>query len=173
MKAVSKAVVALCVLATAGCTRNLDMEKVRGSVKDLITTQIGANVKSVTCPDTRPIKQGDTFDCIAEIDFGKTAVTITQKDGDGNLGLDTKQMVVKVAEVEKAIVAAVKKNSPTLDLVVDCGPKFRPSIPNDTFECTGKAGAEQAKYKVTIKDSQGNIAFETVAAASGGAAAAE
>jgi hypothetical protein len=162
MNDLRKAAVVLCVLATAGCSRNLDMEKVRGSVKDLITTQIGATVKSVTCPDTRLIKQDDTFDCAVEIDTGKTAVTITQKDGDGNIGLETKQMIVKVADVEKAIVGAVKKNSPELDLTVDCGPKFRPSTPNDTFQCVGKAGAEQVTYKVTIKDSKGNVGFETV-----------
>lgn len=154
---------ALCALALMGCSQNLDMDKVKGSVKDMITTQIGANVKSVSCPDTRAIKQGDSFDCTVEIDTGKTAVTVTQKDGEGNLSLKTTQMIVKVGEVEKAILAAVKKNNPDVEMVVDCGPKFRPSIPNETFECTGKSGGDQAKYKVTIKDSQGNIGFEQIA----------
>jgi hypothetical protein len=154
------AAAAVSVLALAGCTHNLDMARVQDFVKQTIQTQVGASVKSVSCPDHREMKQGDSFDCAVELDGGgKTSVTITQSDAAGNISLDMKQSLVKVAGVEQAIAEAIKKTS-NIDATVDCGaPKFRPSVPNDTFACSAKAGAESAQYKVVIKDGKGNVSF--------------
>jgi hypothetical protein len=160
-----KAVALTFVAATllAGCARNLDMDGVKNAVRDMVTKQIGANVKSVTCPETRPLKAGDTFDCQVEIDHGKTAVTVTQTDEAGNINMKTPNLVLKVGDLEKMIASNIKQNSGA-DATVDCGPKFRPSVPNETFECQAKAGADTAKIKVTVKDTQGNVSFETVGA---------
>jgi hypothetical protein len=160
----SRAAVALTFVSAvvlAGCTRNLDMEIVKSSIRDMVVKQIGANVKSVTCPETRPLKAGDTFECQVEIDHGKTAVSVTQTDDAGNINMKTPQLVLKVADLEKLIAGNIKQGS-GLDATVDCGPKFRPSIPNDTFDCQAKAGEQSSKIKVTVKDGQGNVTFATV-----------
>lgn len=151
----------LSLSALAGCTRNLDMEAVKTSVRDMVTQQIGANVKSVTCPDSREIKAGDSFSCKVEIDHGATDVQVTQKDDAGNIDMKTTRTVLKVGDLEKLIAAQIQQNS-GLEATVDCGPKFRPSIANETFDCTATAGADTAQVRVTVKDEEGNVAFATL-----------
>lgn len=159
-----KAAAALVVaaVAVAGCTRNLDMDKVKTAVREMVATQIGANVKNVACPEARPIKSGDTFDCTVDIDHGQTKVVVLQTDDAGSISMKTPQSVVKVGMIEKMIADGVKSNA-GIDVAVDCGPKFRPSVPNDSFECTGKSASGVNKYKVTVKDDQGNVSIADVA----------
>ena len=160
-----KYAVLVSVLALAGCgPHELDMQKVKDLISNMIKTQVGATVKAVTCPDKREIKAGDSFECQAEIEYGKVPVTVTQKDAAGSINAELKYVILPAADVEKGIAANIKQNS-GIDAKVDCGPRYRPSTPNDTFDCTAKAGAESLTVKVTVKDAKGNITWATVPAA--------
>ncbi|MCM2256267.1 MAG: DUF4333 domain-containing protein [Vicinamibacteria bacterium] len=150
-----------CMVTLVACSGGLDMDKVKALISELITKQVGASVKSVTCPEQRETKAGDSFECTAEIDHGKVPVTVTQKDGDGTVSAELKQAILKVGELEKLIAGNIKESTGD-DATVSCGPKFRPSTPNETFDCTAKTPDADVKIKVTVKDDQGNVRFEAV-----------
>jgi hypothetical protein len=145
-------------LGLAGCTRNLDMEKVKASIGDGIKTQTGATVKSVTCPEKREVKAQDSFDCTVQVDGGSVAVTVSQKDAAGNIGWELKQTILNMAALEKVVVDGLTERGDP-DATVECGPRFRPGKAGDSFECTAKWGSETAKVKVTVKDAQGNVGW--------------
>lgn len=151
-----------CMVSLVACSGGLDMEKVKALVSELITKQVGASVKSVTCPEERETKAGDSFECTAEIDHGKIPVTVTQKDGDGTVSAELKRAILKVGELEKLIAGNIKESTGD-DATVDCGPKFRPSTPNETFDCTASTPDADLKIKVTVQDDQGNVRFAAVA----------
>jgi hypothetical protein len=168
-----KSLVLVSVLALAGCgPRELDMQKVKDLISNMIKTQVGANVKGVTCPDKRELKAGDSFECQAEIDQGKVPVTITQKDATGQISAELKSAILVATVMEKAIATNIKQTTGT-DVTVDCGPRFRPSTPNDTFNCTAKAGAESETVKVTVKDDKGNVNFNFALPPAGAPSASE
>src|SRR3954470_4565415 len=118
------------VVGLAACSHELDMEKVKGMISNMIQTQVGAAVKTVSCPDKREMKAGDTFECQAEIDHGKVPVTVTQKDGSGNISAELKQLILPAKDLEKAVAANLKEQL-GVDATVDCGPRFRPSVPGE------------------------------------------
>lgn len=153
-----RAVLVVSTCALLGCTRSLDMEGVKKAAGDLVKGT-GATPKAVTCPPERVMKAGDTFDCTVDIEQGSVKVTFTQKDDQGNVDYKMTPTVLKIADLEKAIADNVKQ-ALDADATVDCGPKFRPSTPGSTFECTARAGEQSVKYKVTVKDAAGNVGFE-------------
>jgi hypothetical protein len=155
--------VALLLAATAlvACSRELPMDGVRSRVRELVEDQVGAQVRYVTCPGPRPLKTGDSFDCQVEIDQGTTTVTVTQADAYGRIEMKMPQHVLKVGEMERLIAENIRQNTGKT-ATLDCGAKFRPSIPNETFDCTARAGTDSAIVRVTVKDSEGHVTFATV-----------
>ena len=75
----------LAALGLAGCG-NLDDTKLEGEIKTGIEKQAGVKIRSVSCPDDRPIKRGDVFTCTATATSGETGqVRVTQIDDEGNV----------------------------------------------------------------------------------------
>jgi hypothetical protein len=149
------------VTGLAGCgPGHLDMEKVKSTARDAIVKQIGANVKAIKCPEQRELKAGDTFECQVDIDHGTTPVLVTQKDAEGNIQITTPKKILAVGDMEKLMAAYLKQNG-NLDANIDCGPKFRPSVPKETFDCTAKfEGTTVGIFNVAVKDDQGNFSYE-------------
>jgi len=77
-------------MATAlvvGCNSalTLDNDKLQQSIESDLQSQAGVNA-TVTCPDDRPIKAGDTFPCQALTEDGTTlTIQVTQTDDSGNV----------------------------------------------------------------------------------------
>jgi hypothetical protein len=164
------AALALSAVILSACSRDLHMDAVRNRVRDMVQDQIGAQVRSVTCPGPRPMKSGDSFDCQVEIDHGTTTVRVTQADTFGRIEMKMPQHVLKVGEMERLIAENIHQNTGRA-ATLDCGPKFRPSVPGETFDCRARAGADSAIVRVTVKDTEGHVTFATVpgAVAPGGA----
>ena len=79
---------ALALLAP-GCG-SLDAQKVEDSIRtgidDRLRGRTNEKVRAVTCPEDRPIKQGDTFTCRATFTDGSSAtVDARQTSDDGDV----------------------------------------------------------------------------------------
>jgi Mrp family chromosome partitioning ATPase len=76
-------------LALTGCSVSvggLDMAKAQTEIAKGIEEQTGATGVTVTCPESAPLEQGNTFTCTATTADGQTAtVTVTQTDDQGNI----------------------------------------------------------------------------------------
>lgn len=76
-------------LALTGCSVSvggLDMAKAQTEIAKGIEEQTGATGVAVTCPESAPLEQGNTFTCTATTADGQTAtVTVTQTDDQGNI----------------------------------------------------------------------------------------
>jgi hypothetical protein len=80
----SGAAAVLLVVACGNLT--LDDTRLEQVISAGITTQTGVAVTSVNCPNNRPLKTGDTFDCTATTADGATlTITVTQTDDQGNV----------------------------------------------------------------------------------------
>lgn len=149
-------------IAVAGCQSNLDMEKLTASIKSGLTEQLQMPFASVSCPESRPIKNGDVFECKAVAETGgDLTVSVTQNDDTGNVNwkLTNGEKVLSLTSLEKQITDELARQL-KVDAAVDCGGKMRISEPGKVFECTANSGSESRKVAVTMKDERGNVNWE-------------
>ncbi|MFA5910181.1 MAG: DUF4333 domain-containing protein [Vicinamibacterales bacterium] len=152
------------VCALAACTRTLNMDAAKTAIRTGLAEQTGIAISAVTCPETRDIKAGDSFQCTATAETGgDLAVTVTQKDDAGNITwtLASSANLIDLAALETEIKTGLKAQL-AVDAQVSCGGgKYRVAVPTKTFECTAKSGDSQAPIIVTMKDDKGNISWES------------
>ncbi len=93
-------------------------------------------IASVTCPEDRPLAEGDTFTCQAMLGSGE-AVTIdaTQTDGDGNITWNRHEAIV-TGEAFAGIENGAISRDYGLPITLAC-PERIVMNPGDTFTCTG------------------------------------
>jgi hypothetical protein len=148
--------------ALAGCERLLDIDRAEAAVKSGLTEQLGMPFASVSCPESRPIKAGDVFECKAVAETGgDLTIRVTQEDDAG--ALDWKVVnagrVLSMAKLEEQIKAGLARQA-NLDASVDCGlPKMRVANAGQTFNCTATAGKESRPVAVAITDDNGNVTW--------------
>ena len=76
---------ATAALLVAGCQTTLNDENLETAISSWIVER-GGEQAVVTCPDDRPVQQGDTFPCVATFGDGSTATfQVTQTDNTGNV----------------------------------------------------------------------------------------
>jgi hypothetical protein len=79
---------AAALLAGCGTTLLLNDANLESSIASWIEQQ-GAGTSTVTCPDDRPLQQGDVFECQAVLADGQTVtLQVTQTDNNGNVTWD-------------------------------------------------------------------------------------
>ncbi len=151
------------VVSLVACTSQLDMSAIKTSIKDGLKKQTGADASSVTCPEKREAKANDTFECTADLGGGtKATIVVTQKDASGSYEWKLKQALVPMAKLEPLVVSGLKEQA-HVDAMVDCGsPRYRISTPASTFECKAKAGTDEGKVQITVKDAEGNFSWKLV-----------
>jgi hypothetical protein len=161
------AVGVVALLGVVACTSSLDMAKLKTSISDGVKAQMGLDIASVTCPEKRDIKAGDTFECTAVPAIGGSlTIKITQKDDQGNINWDLAKIdgLLDLAALETVIKNGLKEQS-GVDATVSCGGKYRKTEPGTSFECTASlADGTKAQVAVTVKDAAGNVSYETVPA---------
>jgi len=150
-------------VALAGCERLLDIERAEAAIKSGLTEQLQVPFASVSCPESRPMKAGDVFECkaVAETGFDLT-IRVTQENDAGAFDWEVASggQALSMAKLEKLISGGLARQA-NLDVSVDCGvPKMRVAKAGQTFECTAKAGNESRQVAVTIKDDTGNVDWE-------------
>lgn len=89
IRIIARPIAALAFAGTivGGCNTALllDNDKLQQVIAEGLQTQAGVSA-SVTCPDDRPIKQGDTFTCTAQTTDGDNlTITVVQTDDTGRV----------------------------------------------------------------------------------------
>ncbi len=165
----------LSLVALVACTRNLDLDKIKASIKSGIQAQLGLELEQVTCPETR-VKAGTSFDCAATIGGGGQATfKVTIKDAAGHVdwAMSSMKGVLFLQQFEATAAKWLKDEMHVEGAVVTCGSRFVAREPGKTFECKAKAGAAERTIIATVKDASGAIDYRLAPLAPGAEAAAE
>ena len=151
------------VYIITACSTNLDIDKVKASIKDGIKEQMGITVQSVTCPEKHEAKAGDSFDCTALAENDSTiTVSVKQTDDKGNIHWDMtgSKGFLDLDKIQTQMVDTLKAKTGT-EATVDCGGKFKAVKVGGTFECKAKdVKGNSATIEVTVKDNNGNVHWE-------------
>lgn len=166
MRTVRQAVLVLAMtVAAVGCTKTIAMDQVNKAISDGLVAQLGFASVTVTCPtEPREMKASDTFDCTAAPKEGGTlTVKVTQTDATGNIGWEVAKTegLMDLTKVEASVTAGMKEQL-DVEAKVSCGGKWRGATPGDSFDCQVTVpDGTSVVAKVTVKDVQGNIEWET------------
>lgn len=153
-RAVLLAVVAV---AAAGCTKKIDMDKVKSAARTIVKDQLGVPLGEITCPDddVKP-KRGTVFECTAKAGGVDFAIEVTLTDAEGTAQLRSKD-VVSTKKVADLLTQGIKDQA-KIDVTVDCGAKpLLKFTPEEAFECTASdSGGNKRQVAVKIGDAYGN-----------------
>lgn len=148
----------LATLALSGCTKNLDMPRIKASIKEGIQKQAGVAVLWVECPQSRKARAGDRFECRAGVEGGAVTIDVVQ-DEYANAQWTQREQLLELSKVEATIRDGLKQNL-GLETSVRCpGPRI-PSVAGTRFACTvTRSSGAGAPFEamILIKDTQGQI----------------
>jgi hypothetical protein len=162
----STAVAGVLVSTVAGCgTTTLDAAKAEEKITEAVTSQVGAKLKTVTCPEDREAKKGDTFPCaVLGQDGSRGDAIVTQKDEEGNVGI--RAPFLHVREIERNIGTGLAKQLGGDVVKLTC-PEIIVVKAGGTFDCRATQGTSKGTVNVTQKDAKGNVTYK-LANGSGG-----
>lgn len=102
----------LSTLALGACGEStIDIDKAEKFIDSAVSKQVGAQVKSVKCPDSVKVKPKDTFTCVVTGDDGtKGDAELTQKDDKGNLTFYAPFLHTR--EAEQIVVRQLRARAP-------------------------------------------------------------
>ena len=152
------------LVAVAGCTQMLSMEGTSKAISEGLSSQLSMSIASVTCPESREIKAGDVFECVATPAVGgRLTVQVTQKDNAGNVAWEVTKTegLLDLAKVEASVKQGLAQQA-NLEASVTCGERWRATKAGDVFECRASGSEGQAvTVAVTVTDNEGNVSWET------------
>lgn len=156
-------ILAVPILTVTGCTRSLDMAVVDRAISEGINTQLQLPIATVSCPaGNRPVKDGDTFDCIATPKIGgRLTVTVTQKPDAGKVSwaVSKTEGLIDLDKVEVAVKDGLKAQS-NIDATVACEGRWKAVKINEVFPCQATSGDHKATIEVTTVDQDGRISWK-------------
>lgn len=146
------------LVAIAGCgSTTVDTEKGEKFISKTVEDQVGADVKSVKCPEDIPAKKGDTFTCVVTGADGTTGdAEVTQKDDKGNVAVSAP--FVHVRNLEKLMADDIGEQVGS-QVTLTC-PEIIVGRKGDTFDCDAKSGKDDGTVKVTQTDDKGNVNYK-------------
>jgi len=153
----------LATLLAAGCGESeIDVAKASKFIDDAVTKQVGAEVKSVKCPDSVETKAKATFTCVVTGSDGtKGDARLTQKDDEGNLAFYAPFLHTK--EAAKAIQTELRNRSRgSRGAIVSC-PEIVIAAKGRTFDCRLTVDGEQRKVVARQTDAGGNFTYRVAA----------
>lgn len=133
----------------------LDTDKAEESISTLFE---GVPVDSVTCPD-RDLKEGDVFECTAEVDGQAARVEVTQKDDEGNVHLEKVDAILDMTKAVAFIEAQVLESTGSA-VEADCGAQtYLVREPGSEVPCeiTPAAGGPSSGVILGVKDAAGTV----------------
>jgi len=151
----------LATLALAACGETtIDSDKGETFIRGVVTDQVGAKVKTVSCPDDVKAVKGDMFECqVTGTDGTKGPVQVTQADAEGNVKVDAPFLHVRDAET--VIGEQISMRGKTTAKIA-C-PEIVIVAKGEKFDCTGDVGGEDVKLTVTLTDDKGNFTYRAAA----------
>jgi hypothetical protein len=149
---------ALAALIISGCSKSIDSAKAEKFIAKSVSAQVGAQVKSVSCPQDLTAKKGETFECTVTAVDGTTGKTrVTEKDDQGNVSVSAP--FIHVRSLEQQIAAGISDQIGGSKVALKC-PEIIAGSKGDKFECQATAGTEKAVVEVTQTDGQGNVRYK-------------
>jgi uncharacterized membrane protein YhaH (DUF805 family) len=151
------------LLAARQRAAGVNMNTVSAAVSGGLQSQLSLAIATVACPtETRPMKAGDVFDCVATPAIGgRLTVKVTQEDDQGNVKWEIARTegLIDLRVVERSVVSGLKEQA-GVDAAVTCGGKYLASTAGEVFECKAKAtDGREGAIAVTITDALGNISW--------------
>ena len=141
------------------------MDSIKKVIREGLVEQLQVSVQSVTCPTSREMKAGDTFDCVARVEqVGRLTVTVTQKDDEGNVhwSVTKTEGLLDLAMLEAQIQKPLEARG-GVAVKVDCGGRFRGIRVGEIFECHAQdKDGETLTIKVTVTDAEGKVDWKVV-----------
>jgi hypothetical protein len=145
------------VCAGSGC--GIDTAKAQSSVKTIVASATGADVKSVSCPTKVAFKKGASFTCIATGADGTTAaILLTQTDSKGNVHISAPNLVHTGGDAQ--LIASGLTGKLKFTVTVKC-PDLVTAHKGTTFDCVASHGKVTDKVIVTVTDAKGSIDYRT------------
>jgi len=149
-------------MLAAGCGEaEIDVGKATKSIDDAVTEQVGAQVKSVKCPESVKVKAKDTFTCLVTGSDGtKGTAQLTQKDDKGNLTFNAPFLHTR--EAARVMQTQLRNRSrSTRDTIVSC-PQIVVVGKGRTFDCSAKIGGDDRKVAARQTDANGNFTYNVL-----------
>jgi hypothetical protein len=143
-------------LAATGCgEQQIDVEKSAKLIQSAVEEQVGADVKSISCPDEVKVKANDTFTCLVTGKDGtKGTATVTQTDGKGTISVAAP--FLHKDEAEQSIQADLRKRAPRATVVC---PDVIVVKKGGTFTCTANLGEINATITAKQTNADGNFTY--------------
>jgi hypothetical protein len=140
---------------SVGTGNQLDTDKAEESIRNLLE---GTPVQSVSCPN-RDMKEGDVFECTAEVDGQAVRVKVTQKDGEGNVHLDRLDAILDVQRANGLVESRVLESTGSA-VKADCGSQqYLVREPGSEVQCqiTPTAGGASSQVILQVEDVEGTV----------------
>ena len=155
----SLALIAIAAVLVGACgSTKIDAKEAEDLIAESVREQVGAEVKSVSCPTGLTAKKGETFECtVTGTDDTTGKAKVTMKDDEGNV--DASAPFVHVRDLEREIAGGIGGQIGASDVEVSC-PEIIPGAKGDVFECDATSGADKAVIEVTQTDGLGNVNYK-------------
>lgn len=154
------AVVAAGALAAlGGCgTTTIDAAKAEKGIRKVVTEQAHASVKTVSCPDSKAAKAGDTFTCKVVGTDGSTGdARITEKNDKGDVSIDAPFMHPR--DIEDGVATNIEKQANLTDVKVTC-PEIIVAKAGAKTTCQAISGTNKAAVLITQTNGKGGFDFK-------------
>ena len=130
--------------------KNLNSRRLNEFLETEVETQTGLSIADVSCPEPRPLEEGDVFECELTDDQGATVITTvtqTSDDGDVNMRITGSRGLVDLGIIERQL-------SSRINTQVDCGQDYLHGSPGDTHICQIPNRNNRVLITVTSEDGE-------------------
>lgn len=157
MRTLTLTAVLAAVTLASGCggSDGIDTGKAESFIRGAVEEQVGADVKSVSCPADQKQQKGARFTCVVTgADGTKGNAIVTQKDDDGNVRVSAP--FIHKDEVEQNVGAQFTAGS-KVKVTLSCPDIILPKA-GGTFVCQAvDSEGDKGLVDVTQTDAKGNF----------------
>jgi hypothetical protein len=141
----------------AGCGETkIDGPKAERLIRELVTEDVGARVRSVTCPTQITASKGVRFTCtIVAVDGTRGPVVVTGRDSEGGVDLSAPFLTVRESEADMARQIGEQSGE---TVKVTC-PELIVIRKGVTFLCKAAADGQQRDVTGKFLDDSGRFSF--------------
>jgi hypothetical protein len=146
-------------LLAAGCggDKVVNTDNAETSIERSLERQLGAEVRSVECPDEVKAEKGKIFVCTATGGDGtKAAIDVEQTSDEGDIRF--REPLLHTGPAEVAIRDGIEQQTGD-DVTVKC-PDLVVARAGTELVCRATSGGVTANVDVTVKDTEGNIEWK-------------
>jgi len=159
--AIGCALALLPACSTVKVTKTLDTGQTAGQISRNLASAFSIAPPPVACPKGVTVKVGQAFTCTTRIDGQPLDIRVTLDDAQGGFTPRVQEAVIELDKVERELqgsdaAATVHCDPAPSSLLVD--------RVGDSFTCTRRSTTATVAYRVTVKDLEGTVSFDEVAA---------